>query len=129
MITWAGDKCVQLAGTKYVSKFDLCKGYWQYRTSWRNVKKENSFSDTTRTVTVQGYADWFGQRVSQFQRKLLEGMQFIDNFTDNVIIYTNSFQEHLQFVQEFLEGLRATNLTAKTSKCFIEFQSLECLDI
>lgn len=56
-------------------------------------------------------------------------MQFIDNFTDNVIIYTNSFQEHLQFVQEFLEGLRAANLTAKTSKCVIGFQSLECLDI
>lgn len=68
MITWAGDKCMQLlAGSKYVSKFDLCKGYLQYRTSWRNVKMQNSFSDTTRTVTVQGYADWFGQRVSQFQ--------------------------------------------------------------
>lgn len=34
MITCAGDKCMELlAGSKYVSKFDLCKGYWQYRTS------------------------------------------------------------------------------------------------
>lgn len=66
---------------------------------------------------------------SRLMRKLLESMQLIDNFTDNVIIYTNSFQEHLQFVQELLEGLRAANLTAKTSKCVIGFQSFECWDI
>lgn len=64
---------------------------------------------------------------SRLMRKLLEGMQFIDNFIDDVIIYIKSFQEHLQIVEECLERLRAANLTAKPSKCFIGFQSLECL--
>ena len=64
---------------------------------------------------------------NRLMRKLLDGMQSIDNFIDDVIIYTKSFQEHMQIVREFLERLRVANLTAKPSKCFIGFQSLECL--
>ena len=33
----------------------------------------------------------------------------------------------MQIVREFLERLRVGNLTAKPSKCFIGFKSLECL--
>lgn len=37
---------------------------------------------------------------SRLMRKLLEGMQFIDNLIEDVIIYTQSFQEHLQIVEK-----------------------------
>lgn len=128
-IPCADDIFVQLAGSKYVSKFDLCKGYWQ-------LPLEETSKCITAFQTPLGLFQFkvmpFGlvnasASFSRLMRKLLEGMQFIDNFIDDVIIYTKSFQEHLQIVEEFLERLRAANLTAKPSKCFIGFQSLECL--
>lgn len=51
----------------------------------------------------------------------------MDNFFDNNIIYTSTFQEHLSVVLEFLQRLRAANLTVKPSKYFIGYRSLECL--
>nr|XP_034325279.1 uncharacterized protein LOC105323550 isoform X4 [Crassostrea gigas] len=128
-IPCADDIFVQLAGSKYVSKFDLCKGYWQ-------LPLEETSKCITAFQTPLGLFQFkvmpFGlvnasASFSRLMRKLLEGMQFIDNFIDDVIIYTKSFQEHLQIVEEFLERLRAANLTAKPSKCYIGFQSLECL--
>lgn len=115
-IPCADDIFVQLAGSKYVSKFDLCKGYWQL-----------PLEETSKCITAFQTPLSRHHSFSRLMRKLLEGMQFIDNFIDDVIIYTKSFQEHLQIVEEFLERLRAANLTAKPSKCFIGFQSLECL--
>jgi hypothetical protein len=66
---------------------------------------------------------------SRLIRKLFEGMQCVDNFIDDVIIYTRSFQQHLLEIEEFLQRLRAANLTVKPSKCFIRCicSSLECL--
>lgn len=64
---------------------------------------------------------------SRLMRKLLEGMHCVDNFFDNNIIYTSTFQEHLSVVREFLQRLRAANLTVKPSKYFIGYRSLECL--
>lgn len=112
-----------------MSKFDLCKGYWQL-----------PLGETSKCITAfQTPLGLFQFKVMSFglvnasasfnrlMRKLLDGMQSIDNFIDDVIIYTKSFQEHMQIVREFLERLRVANLTAKPSKCFIGFQSLECL--
>ncbi|XP_062584037.1 uncharacterized protein LOC134245806 isoform X2 [Saccostrea cucullata] len=36
-------------------------------------------------------------------------------------------EDHLMVIKEFLQRLRAANLTAKPSKCFIGFSSIECL--
>lgn len=111
MISCADDIFVQLAGSKYVSKFDLCKGYWQL-----------PLEETSKCITVfrtplglyQFKVMPFGlvnasASFSRLMRKIFEGMQFIDKFIDDVIIYTKSFQEHQQIVEEFLERLRAAN--------------------
>lgn len=55
---------------------------------------------------------------SRLMRKLLEGMQCVDNFIDDVIIYTSTFQEHSSVVREFLQRLRAADLTVKPSKFY-----------
>lgn len=50
----------------------------------------------------------------------------MDNFIDDVIIYTSTFQEHSSVVREFLQRLRAANVTVKPSNCFIGYRTLEC---
>ena len=71
---------------------------------------------------VNGSASFIG-----LMRKLLNGMNSVENFIDDIIVYTKSFQEHIQIVRELLERLRSAKLTAKPSKCFIGYSSLECL--
>ena len=125
----ADDIFVKLAGCRYVSKFDLSKGYWQ-------LPLDESSKQITAFQTPLGLYHFtvmpFGlvnasASYSRLMRKLLEGMQSVDNFIDDVIIFTSSFQEHLSVVREFLQRLRAANLTVKPSKCFIGYRSLECL--
>lgn len=60
-------------------------------------------------------------------RKLLERMQCVDNFIDDVIVFTHTFRENVCVIKDFLQRLRAANLTVKPSKCFIIYRSLECL--
>lgn len=64
---------------------------------------------------------------SRLMRKLLEGMQCVDNFIDDVIVLTRTFREHVCVFKDFLQRLRAANLPCKPSKCFIGYKSLECL--
>ncbi|XP_061176104.1 uncharacterized protein LOC133185059 [Saccostrea echinata] len=64
---------------------------------------------------------------SRLMRRLLDGMQCVDNFIDDVIVYTRTFQEHINVIQNLLQSLRAAHLTVKPSKCFIGYRSLECL--
>lgn len=120
-IPCADDIFVQLAGSKYVSKFDFCKGYWQLLLE-ETSKCISAFQ--TPLGLYQFKVMPFGlvntpASFSRLMRKLQESMQSIDNFIDDVIIYTRSLQEHLQIVEEFLKRLRAANLTSKPSKCFI----------
>ena len=60
-------------------------------------------------------------------RKLLKGMSSIDNFVDDIIFYTLTWEQHLQVLKQLLMRLRDANLTVKPIKCFIGFHDLECL--
>ena len=54
-------------------------------------------------------------------------MSNIDNFVDDIIIFTSTWEHHMQVFEELLKRLRDANLTVKPSKCFTGFQNLECL--
>ncbi|XP_041356959.1 uncharacterized protein LOC121374100 [Gigantopelta aegis] len=119
----------KLNGCRYISKLDLSKGYWQ-------LPLTESAKGLTAFQTPMGLFQFkvmpFGlvnapASFSRLMRKLLQDMQNIDNFIDDIIIYTTTFGEHMQVLKELLIRLRHANLTAKPSKCYIGFQSLECL--
>ncbi|XP_041375943.1 uncharacterized protein LOC121388603 [Gigantopelta aegis] len=119
----------KLNGCRYISKLDLSKGYWQ-------LPLTESAKGLTAFQTPMGLFQFkvmpFGlvnapASFSRLMRKLLQDMQNIDNFIDDIIIYTTTFGEHMQVLKELLIRLRNANLTAKPSKCYIGFQSLECL--
>ena len=54
-------------------------------------------------------------------------MSNIDNFVDDIIMFTSTWEHHMQVFEELLKRLRDANLTVKPSKCFIGFQNLVCL--
>ena len=60
-------------------------------------------------------------------RKLLQNLSNVDNFVDDIIIFTLTWQQHIDTLRALLQRLREANLTVKPVKCFIGFGSIECL--
>ena len=54
-------------------------------------------------------------------------MSNIDNFVDDIIIFTSTWGQHLQVLEQLLMRLKNANLTVKPIKCIIGFHDLECL--
>ena len=60
-------------------------------------------------------------------RKLLQNLSNVVNFVDDIIIFTLTWQQHIEMLRALLQRLREANLTVKPVKCFIGFASIECL--
>ncbi|XP_061180784.1 uncharacterized protein LOC133189428 [Saccostrea echinata] len=119
----------KMAGKKYVSKLDLSKGYWQ-------VPMEDESKVLTAFSTPSGLYQFrtmpFGlvnapATFSRLMRKLLQGMVGVDNFIDDIIVYTDTWEEHLMALRELFTRLRKAGLTARPSKCFIGYDQIDCL--
>ena len=56
-------------------------------------------------------------------RKLLKGMSKIDNFVDDIIIFTSTGEHHMQVSEELLKRLRDANLTVNTASVSLVFKT------
>ena len=128
MIT-AEDLFQRLGKSKYYTKIDHSKGYWQIPVVEEDVEK-------TAFVTTDGTYDFlrmsFGMKNSgatlvRGMRKILAGMNNVDSYIDDLIIHTNDWQAHLQVSEELLRRLRKAGLTEKPSKCVFGAESVEFL--
>ena len=109
-----------LSEAKFISKLDMTKGFYQIPVAEKD-------KDKTAFCTPWGkYAFTrmpFGLRnaPATFQRCMnvvLEGLEeFTGAYIDDVIVYSNSWEEHLRHLREVLDRLRKHGLTAKPSKC------------
>ena len=98
------DDCVDKIGNaKYVSKFDLLKGFWQIPLTER-AKEISAF------VTPKGLYQYkvmpFGMKNSPatFQlliNRLIADIDGCEAYIDDVIIYSNSWETHLQIMRKF----------------------------
>ena len=119
----------KLARDKYFTKIDLAKGYWQ-------VPLTDNAKELTAFVTSDGLFQFltmpFGlvnapASFSRIMRDLLRGLSNVDNFIDDILIHTATFEEHIVILREVLERLKKANLTARPTKCFIGYRSIEFL--
>ena len=119
----------QLSKDNYFSKIDLSKGYWQIPMEEKS-KKYVSF------VTHSGLNKFevmpFGlvnsaATFSRVMRILLHGLDNVHNYIDDILIHTETWEEHIQLVNEVFRRLRKANLTARPSKCYIGFDEVEFL--
>ena len=125
----AEEMFAKVSGHKYFSQLDLTKGYWQVPIS-KASKPLTAFS--TPFGLYQFKTMPFGlvnapAVFSRLMRKLLENMNNLDNFIDDILVFTMTWPEHITVLEELCHRLKNAGLTAKPSKCFIGFESLECL--
>lgn len=119
----------QLSKDNFFSKIDLSKGYWQ-------IPMEESSKKYTAFITHGGLYQFevmpFGlvnsaATFSRVMRTLLKGLDHVNNYIDDVLIHTQTWEEHIQLVKEIFRRLRKANLTARPSKCFIGYNEVEFL--
>lgn len=111
----------QIRGAKYYTRIDLRSGYWQMKIRDEDVEK-------TGFITKYGTYEWrvlpFGlcNAPSSYQRMVnlffgdLYG-NFVAAYLDDLVIYSNSEEEHLRHLQILLERLQKNKLYGKLSKC------------
>ena len=108
--------------SKFYSTLDLFSGFWQVGI------EENSKEYTAFIMPGFGLFEFnklpFGlcNAPSTFQDltdRVFRGLKWssVLVYIDDVIIYSKTFEEHLEKLREVFERLRAANLTLKTKKC------------
>ena len=110
-----------LSGAKWFSTLDMASGYWQV-TMDPEAKEKSAFR------TTSGLYQWnvmpFGLTTAPgtFEKQmtlLLKGLQFKICLChlDDIIVFSNSFTEHLTRLEEVFKRVESTNLKLKPKKC------------
>ena len=119
----------QLGKSKYYTTLDLASGYWQIRVHADSQEK-------TAFVTHQGLFEFqvmpFGvmNAPAVFQRlmqRVLSGLQFASVYLDDVIVYSETLEEHVNHLKAIFERLRKANLKLKPEKCKFVCDEVEYL--
>ena len=113
------DDCIDNIGkAKYVTKFDLLKGFWQIPLTDR-AKEISAF------VTPDGLYQYkvmpFGMKNSPatFQRlinMIITGLDNCKAYIDDAIIYSEEWDQQIKTIREFFERLSKAKLTINLAK-------------
>ncbi|KAL5013072.1 hypothetical protein ScPMuIL_011623 [Solemya velum] len=117
----------RLGKAKYLSKIDLTKGYWQVPLD-EDAKQKSSF------VTPFGQYRFtvmpFGMVCApatfvRLMAKVLQGYEsFTEAFIDDIGVYSDTWNDHIEHLRLVFLALRESNLSAKPSKCSFGFPEL-----
>lgn len=116
-------------GCQYFTELDMTKGYWQLPVA-EYAKKYTAFA------TPMGHYQFkvmpFGcqggpSSFSRLMRRALGEIEGCQNFLDNILISTRTWQEHLAVLKVVLERLQKANLKLRPSKCHVSFHEIQCL--
>ena len=118
-----------LSGSRFFSKIDLSKGYWQIALS-DDAKEKTAFRTSSGLYHFRVMP--FGlvnapATFSRVMRTLLRGMSNVTNYLDDILVHTYSWDDHLVALSELFRRLRAAGLTARPSKCQLGCTRIEFL--
>ena len=125
------DTLDSLQGAQIFSTLDLRSGYWQ-------IELHPSAMEKTAFITHQGLYEFtvlpFGlcNSPSTFQRlmeHILRGLNWKTCliYIDDIIVFSTSFRDHLQHLEEVFRRLRQANVKLKPSKCSFARSQVEYL--
>ncbi|UYV61460.1 K02A2.6-like, partial [Cordylochernes scorpioides] len=111
----------RLHGSRFFSTLDVAWGYWQIEMDPQSIQK-------TAFVTNDGHYEFlvmpFGLKnaASTFQRiiqHILDELLWKGtcSFQDDILVYTKTWQEHIELLSKVFDKLRQYNMKLKLSKC------------
>ncbi|XP_053381689.1 uncharacterized protein LOC128549191 [Mercenaria mercenaria] len=120
------DIMAKLREDNYFTKIDLTKGYWQ-------IPIEEKSRHLTAFSTPEGSYQFrkmpfgmvnSGATFNRTMRKLLAGIKDADNYVDDVLGHTITWERHVMMLRNVFTRIREARLTVKPSKCMIGFGSI-----
>ena len=108
-----------LHGIKYFTSLDLVRGYYQ-------MPLDKDCRDFTAFSTVDGQFRFksmsFGLKTAPagFQRemqRIMKGLAKVVIFLDDVLLVSDSLEEHLEIIEKVLQRLQEAGMKIKISKC------------
>jgi len=118
----------KLGKAKFISTLDLTRGYWQLPMA-SNSRDKTAFTTPFGLFRFNVMPFGLNGAPATFQRmmeSLIRGMEeFTGGYMDDLVIFSNTWKEHLDHVWLVMERLKEANLTAKPSKC--QFGMHECV--
>ena len=113
------DDCIDNVGkSRFVTKFDLLKGFWQVPLTERAM-------EISAFVTPDGLYQYkvmpfeLKNAPATFQRLInhvTAGLSGCEAYIDDILLYSNSWEEHLRGIEAFFERLTQANLTVNLTK-------------
>ena len=126
-----GDCLNTLGGSKIFSALDLASGYWQCEMDKESSEKaaitthRGLFQPTVLPFGVKGGVAHFSRIMSALFSSLQWKILLI--YLDDLLVYANSFEEHVSRLGVVFDCLRKAGLKLKPSKCKIARKSLKFL--
>ena len=126
-MTMAEDLFGKLGKCLYYSTTDLSKGYWQIPVAEGDIHK-------TAFVTPDGCYEFlrmpFGMKNSgatlvRGMRKLLQDIDNVECYIDDLIVYTKYWVTHMQVLDKLLKKLRQAGLVIRPTKCVFGSKSVK----
>ena len=120
----------RIGSARFLTKIDLSRGYWQ-------VPLDEESAPVSAFVTPFGLFQWkympFGlcNAPATFQKlvaKVIAGLeQFVGAYLDDIIIFSNTWSDHIKHIKSVLQRIQNAGLTIKRSKCVFASASVEYL--
>ena len=120
----------KIGRSRFLTKIDLSRGYWQ-------VPMDEISIPVSAFVTPHGQFQWkympFGLRnaPATFQRlvkRVLSGLEtFTGAYLDDIIIFSDNWDDHMKHLKLVFDRVRQANLTLKKSKCVFASAEVEYL--
>ena len=108
----------QIGNAKFVSTFDMLKGYWQVPLTLR-AREISAF--VTPSGLYQYKVMLFGMKnaPATFQRmvnKLVRDIDGCEGYIDDVVIFSDNWSDHIRQIERFFQIMREAKLTINLMK-------------
>lgn len=114
---------------RYFSKFDCVKGYWQIPLT-ETSKEKTAFSTSAGHFQFKFMP--FGIKTapavfSRLMQKLFHGLSGVHYYFDDILLATDTWEEHLQLLREVMTRLATAGLTVRPCKSQVGFGEIDFL--
>ena len=114
------EDCIdQVGSAKFVSKFDLLKGYWQVPLSER-AREIAAFITPTGLYSYNVMPFGLRNAPATFQRlmnRVVGDLEGCSVYLDDVVIYSDDWDVHLDRIERLFDRLAHAHLTVNLAKC------------
>ncbi|KAL3967106.1 alpha-2-macroglobulin-like protein [Sarotherodon galilaeus] len=124
------DLLERVGSARYITTLDLCKGYWQVALA-PEAKELTAFKTPFGMYQFKVMPFGLQGAPATFQRLMDHVLRDVSAFSaaylDDVVVYSQSWEEHVIHLQKVLRSIRMAGLTINPKKCSIAKREVEYL--